>query len=101
MEISTFYNLLFNTLNIAYLDEENEIQVVVHRLLNYTSRYHPITYPFFKLQKADDRIVFSNVLTDSMVNALQTGYLKTITNKVEKCIYYHNPNHVGIFTNLN
>jgi hypothetical protein len=101
MEMSTFYNPLFNTLNIAYLNEENEIQVVIHRLLNYDNKYHPINYPFFKLEGSDKRIIFSNVLTDSMVKALDKGYLKTITNKVEKCIFYHSPNRQGIFTSLN
>jgi len=101
MDISTYYNPFFNTLNIAYKNKDNEEEVVIHRMLNYTSRYYPIAKPFFKLQGADDKIVFSNVLTNSMVDALEKGYLKTITNNVEKCIYYHNFNLIGIFTSLN
>lgn len=103
MDISTFYNPLFNTLNIAYLDEDKEFQVVIHKLLDYTSKYYKIQRPFFMLENKANLYAFTDLLSDEIFTELINGGIKRITDNVEKVVYYHSPNKAltSIFTNLN
>jgi hypothetical protein len=51
MDISTYYNPFFNTLNIAYKNQDNEEEVVIHKMLDFNSKYYNYPRPLFHVRK--------------------------------------------------